>query len=85
MSSEIHKYIETAIDKKEDLFKAELININNKNKLTNSHNLKSNDFSFWKLYDKSSANEDGDQLKTVIGICFMITALIIMGLYSNFL
>ena len=85
MSSELHKYIETAIDKKENLFDAEIINFTNENKLTNSHNLKSNDYNFWKLYDKSSTSEDGDQLRTVIGICFMISTLIIMGLYSNFL
>mgnify|MGYP001289760344 CR=1 FL=1 len=85
MSSELHKYIETAIDKKENLFNAEIIKFTNEKKLTNSQSLTSNDNSFWKLYDKSSAKEDGDQLKAVIGICFMISTLIIMGLYSNFL
>ena len=85
MSSELHKYIETAINKKQNLFSAEIVNLNKENKSINSQNLKSNNNNFWKLYDKSNAKEDGDQLRAVVGICFMISALIIMGLYSNFL
>ena len=37
----------------------------------------------WKLYDKSNAQETGDQLKAVIGICFMFSVLLLLGLYSN--
>ena len=37
----------------------------------------------WKLYDKSNANEDRDQLKAVIGICLTFGSLFLMGLYSN--
>tara|TARA_A100001015_G_C14573843_1_gene550186 strand:+ start:213 stop:470 length:258 start_codon:yes stop_codon:yes gene_type:complete len=85
MSSELHKHIEAAINKKQNLFSAEIVNLNNENKSINSQNLKSNNNTFWKLYDRSNAKEDGDQLRAVIGICFMISALIIMGLYSNFL
>ena len=36
---------------------------------------------FWKINDISN----NDQLKAVVGICFMFGALIVMGLYSNFL
>ena len=34
---------------------------------------------FWEIGDKSN----NDQLKAVTGICFMLGALIVMGLYSN--
>ena len=80
MSSEIHKNIETFSKKQNVLFDAEVINFSkeknhNKNKLNKFDNL-----NFWKLNDKSN----DDQLKTVIGICFMLGSLIMMGLYSNF-
>ena len=35
----------------------------------------------WKIGDRSNI----DQLKAVTGICFMLGALILMGLYSNLL
>ena len=38
-----------------------------------------------KLYDKSNASEDRDQLKAVIGICLTFGSLFLMGLYSNLL
>ena len=75
MSSELHKYIETALDSKKDLFEAQVINFPSKNKIDASDT--------WQLYDKSDINEDGDQLKTVIGICFIFSTLIILGLYSS--
>jgi len=75
MSSEVHKYIETALDSKKDLFEAQLINFSSKNKIDASDT--------WQLYNKSDINEDGDQLKTVIGICFIFSTLIILGLYSS--
>ena len=75
MSSEVHKYIETALDTKKNLFEAEVI------KFPNSENV--NNFGFWQLYNKSDKNEDGDQLKAVIGICFVIGILTVVGLYSN--
>ena len=77
MSSEVQKYIETALDKKKDLFEAEVINF--------PINQKLNNFNSWQLYNKSDLQEDGDQLKAVIGICFTFLTLIILGLYSNFL
>ena len=79
MSSEIHKNIETFSDKQKVLFDAEILNFSkekyhNKNKLKKFDNL-----NIWTLYHKT--NED--QLKAVIGICFMLGSLFLMGLYSN--
>ncbi len=78
MSSEIHKHIEEALDKKENLFNARVINFPNEVKINNSNNSKSKDSNFWKISDKSNS----DQLKAVIGICFMFGTLIMMALYS---
>ena len=83
MSSEVHKYIEKSLEKNENLFNAELIHFPNDKKKIVSKNQEKDFNKSWKLYDKSSINEDGDQLKAVIGICLMFSALIIMGLYSN--
>ena len=77
MSSEVQKYIETALDAKKDLFEAEVIDFPKNRKL--------DDFNFWQLYNKSDVKEDGDQLKAVTGICFIFSILVILGLYSNFL
>jgi len=83
MSSEIHKHIEESLEKNKNLFNAELINFPKENKIKFKKNLTLDDTKTWKLYDKSNADEDGDQLKAVIGICLMFSALILMGLYSN--
>ena len=79
MSSEIHKHIEEALDKKKNLFNARVINFPNEVKIDNSNNSKSKDSNFWKISDKSNS----DQLKAVIGICFMFGTLIMMALYST--
>jgi len=79
MSSEIHKHIEEALDKKKNLFNARVINFPNEVKINNSNNSKSKDSNFWKISDKSNS----DQLKAVIGICFMFGTLIMMALYST--
>ena len=79
MSSEIHKHIEEALDKKENLFNARVINFPNEVKINNYNNFKSKDNSFWRISDKSN----NDQLKAVIGVCFMFGTLIIMALYST--
>ncbi len=76
MSSELHKYIETSIKKKENILNAEVINFPNDKKLNESQN---NDFNFWSIKDKSNL----DQLRAIIGVCFMFIALILMGIYSN--
>ena len=77
MSSELHKYIETAIEKK--ILNAEVIDFPNDKKINKSKDLNINNYNFWKINDKSN----NDQLKAITGICFMFAALIIMGLYSN--
>jgi hypothetical protein len=79
MSLEIHKNIETFSGKQKVLFDAEVINFSkeknyNKNKLKKFDNL-----NIWKLNDKSN----DDQFKAVVGICFMLGSLFLMGLYSN--
>ena len=80
MSSEIHKHIEEALDKKENLFNARVINFPNEVKIDNSNNSKLKDNNFWRISDKSNS----DQLKAVIGVCFMFGTLIAMALYSSF-
>lgn len=85
MSSEVHKYIKESLEKNENLFNAELINFPKEKKIKAKKNLGLGNNKTWKLYDKSNTSEDGDQLKAVIGICLMLSALIITGLYSNFI
>jgi len=80
MSSEVHKYIEDRLEKNENLFNAEVINFPKDQKLDDTKNLEVQTYSFWKISDKSN----DDQLKAVIGVCFMLITLVVMGLYSNF-
>ena len=79
MSSEVQKYINKPLEKKQKLFNAEVINFSNDKKLNKYENLKLNNLNHWSISDKS--NED--QLRAIISICFMFGALIFMGLYSN--
>jgi hypothetical protein len=79
MSSEIHKYIETAIDKKTNLFNAEVINFPQDQNIKDDKKLRFQNQNFWEISDESNA----DQLKAIIGICFMFSTLILLGLYSN--
>ena len=81
MSSEIHQYIETAIDSKKNLLNAEIIDFPNDYEKNNKRDLVFNSNTFWKITDKSN----NDQLKAVTGICFVLAILTITGLYSNFL
>ena len=81
MSSELHKYIETAIDKKEKLLNAEVLNFPSEKKLSETKNFALDTYKFWEINDKSN----GDQLKAVTGICLMFGALFLMGLFSNLL
>ena len=84
MSSELHKYIETSL-KKKNLLNADVISFPQDKHLNKPTDFDNNKLGFWKLYDKSHKNEDGDQLRAVIGICFMFTVLILVGLYSSFI
>ena len=79
MSSELHKYIETAIEEKENLLNAEVIKFPNDKKIDELKNLYLKSDKFWEISDKSN----DDQLKAVTGICFMFGTLILIGLYSN--
>ena len=77
MSSELHEYIEASINKKENILNGEVISFPNNKDINNSQD---NNSEFWNLKDKSNI----DQLRAVTGICFMFIALILMGVYSNF-
>ena len=79
MSSEVHKYIESAIEKRQNLFNADVINFPNDKKINTTQITKEKKYNYWKISDESNY----DQFKAVTGICFMFAALIIMGLYSN--
>ena len=80
MSLEVHKYVETALEKKKALFNAEVIDLNEIKKKTPKE-FKISNLNFWKLNDKSNT----DQLRAVTGICLMFISLVVMGLYSNLL
>ena len=81
MSSEVHKYIEDRLEKNANLFNAEVINFPNDAKMDGVKISKAKIDKFWKINDTAN----NDQLSAVVGICFMFGALILMGLYSNFL
>ena len=79
MSSEVHKYIEKALEKNQNLFDTELINFPKNKKPQKITAFKTDINSFWKISDETN----DDQLKAVIGLCFMFGALIVIGLYSS--
>jgi hypothetical protein len=81
MSSEVHKYIEDRLEKNANLFNAEVISFPNDVKVNDVKISKAKIDGFWKISDVSN----NDQLRAVVGICFMLGALIVMGLYSNLL
>ena len=77
MSSELHKYIENAIEKKTSLFNAEVLDFPvDKKKLKNSELDKKD---YWKINEQAN----NDQFKAVTGICFMLGFLLVMGLFAN--
>tara|TARA_B100000401_G_C52228290_1_gene449360 strand:+ start:119 stop:370 length:252 start_codon:yes stop_codon:yes gene_type:complete len=78
MSSELHKYIENAIDKKKNLFRAEILDFPNNKEIDNSKNSKLKISDHWKIND----NANNDQLKAVTGICSIFGVLILIGLFS---
>ena len=80
MSSELHKYIETAIEKKQNLFNAEVLNFPNDINKENTKKFSQRKLNFWNISDKSNI----DQLRAVTGVCFMFVALVVMGIYSSF-
>ena len=78
MNTEVHKYIEEALEKNQNLFDAEVINFPKDKKIQTIKALKTDVDSFWKISDETNY----DQLKAVIGLCFMFGTLIVIGLYS---
>ena len=84
MSSEVQQYIIEDASKKSEIFSAQLLKIPIGKKLLKSKtSLK--ECEFWKLYDKKSIHEDGDQLKAVTGICLVLGTFSFIGLYSSLL
>ena len=79
MSSEVHKYIEEALNKNKNLFNARVINFPSDKSIDESEDIKTKNNIIWKISDKSN----DDQFKAVTGICFMIGILLLIGLYSN--
>ena len=79
MSSEIHKYVEEALEKNQNLFDAEVINFPKDKNIDNKKDFKTKTENVWSISDESN----DDQRKAVLGFCFMVGVLIVTGLYSN--
>ena len=79
MSSEIHKNIKSFSEKQKVLFDADVINFLKEKNYNENRLNKFDNQNIWKLNDETN----DDQLKAVIGICFMLGSLSMMGLYSN--
>ena len=79
MSSELHKYIENAIEKKKIFFNTEVLNFPEDKKKNISKNFKLNNKNYWNIND----NSNNDQLKAITGICLMFGFLLVMGLVVN--
>ena len=79
MSSELHKYLKSSIEEKQNLFNANVIEFPNEKKAINFKEAEINKNDFWSITDKSNS----DQFKAVTVICYMFLSLILMGLYSN--
>ena len=62
MSSELHKYIETALEKNENLINAEVINLAEKKKTNNKINQEIKKFETWKLYDNAMVKLSNNQV-----------------------
>ena len=79
MSSELKKILDHPIKKDGNLINARVLSFPNELKTSKHEKIISTTDSFWKINDKS--NED--QLRAVVGVCYMVGALILIGLYSN--
>ena len=80
MSSELHKHIENAIDKKKNLFNAEVLDFPKDKKQNTSKNLELNKNSYWNITD----NSNSDQRKAITGICLTFGFLLVTGFIANF-
>ena len=79
MSSEVHRHIEERLVKSKTLLNTKVLDFPKNKNLDRSSNSKIINDNLWNINDKSN----DDQLKAVVGVCFMFGALILMGLYSN--
>ena len=79
MSSELHKYIEDAVERKASLFDAEVLEFPKDKKIKVSKNFELNHNNYWKIDDGSNY----DQLKAITGICLMFGFLLVMGIFAN--
>ena len=79
MSSELHKYIEDAIEKKASLFDAEVLEFPKDKEIKVSKNFELNHNNYWKIDDSSNY----DQFKAITGICLMFGFLLVMGIFAN--
>jgi len=79
MSSEVHKYIEEALNKNKNLFNAQVLDLPNNKTIDKSKAIKTKNNIVWKISDKSN----DDQLKAITGFCFTIGILLVIGLYAN--
>ena len=79
MSSELHKYIEDAVEKKASLFDAKVLEFSKDKEIKVSKNFELNHNNYWKIDDSSNY----DQLKAITGICLMFGFLLVMGIFAN--
>ena len=79
MSSEVHKYIEEALNKNKNLLNAQVLDFPNDKTIDKSKDIKTKNDMVWKISDKSN----DDQLKAITGFCFTIGILLVIGLYAN--
>ena len=85
MSSEVRQYIMEDATKKSEIFSAQLLKLPIKKKILKSNTSNLDKCAYWKLYDKTNIDEDGDQLKAVTGICLVLGVFSFIGLYSSLL
>ena len=85
MSSEVRQFVIKDASKNSEVFSAQLLKLPIKRKLFKPKASHHNECEFWKLYDKTSTHEDGDQLKAVTGICLVLGVFSFIGLYSSIL
>jgi|TARA_B100001093_G_C26182987_1_gene740643 hypothetical protein len=79
MSSEVHRHIEERLVKSKTLLNTKVVDFPKNKNLNRSSNSKIINDNLWNINDKSN----DDQLKAVVGVCFIFGALVLMGLYSN--
>ena len=85
MSSEVRQYLIEDASKKSEIFSAQLLKLPIKKKIITSKTSSLDKCAYWKLYDKTNIDEDGDQLKAVTGICLVLGVFSFIGLYSSLL